>query len=54
LRFICIDVNAQSMQRDIVAAASASLPRVHVVVNQQPRKGALEACTNAVFFMILF
>ena len=33
----------QNVQRDVVAAASSLLPRAHVVVNREPRKGALEA-----------
>jgi hypothetical protein len=33
----------QSAQRDVIAAISALLPRVHVVVNREPRKGAMEA-----------
>jgi hypothetical protein len=33
----------QIVQRDIVAAAAALLPRVHVVINKEPRKGAMEA-----------
>jgi len=33
----------QIVQREVVAAAAALLPRVHVVINREPRKGAMEA-----------
>ena len=38
----------QSAQRDVIAAISALLPRVHVVVENEPRKGAMEASASFV------
>ena len=40
----------QIVQRDIVAAAAALLPRVHVVINKEPRKGAMEASITPASF----
>lgn len=38
----------QSAQRDVIAAISALLPRVHVVVENEPRKGAMEASAPCI------
>ena len=43
----------QIVQRDIVAAAAALLPRVHVVINKEPRKGAMEASITPASFGLL-